>query len=143
MQDPSITEGAPRSTGRVGLLAIAPAGVAAAAGACAGACGVACASGAASVLGLGGVAASLGSWAPLIQPIAYALTAVFLGLAFYRAYRRGGPRDRRRTWMLAGVAVAILVLPRLWTSRGEPCKQTCPSNAQPSGSAARPPCGGS
>lgn len=95
MQERSSEESAPDTGGRAGWIAIAPAGLASVTGACAGACGVACASSLSSLLGLGGLAASLGSWASVIQPLAYALTAIFLGLAFYRAYRRGNRRDRR------------------------------------------------
>jgi hypothetical protein len=122
------------------LLSGVPGVAGAALATCGSACAGACAPSLLGVLGLSGSGAVL-SWVGWLRPVFILVSAVSLGLAFYRAYRRspppssGGPRrfvqSRRFVWMMTAVTLCLFALPygvRILHAAPppSPCAKPCP-----------------
>jgi hypothetical protein len=118
IQDGSPADGNSRATAPA-ILAGVPGVAGAALVTCGTACAGACAPPILGLLGLSSSGAALLSWMGWLRPAFFAVSAISLGVAFHRAYRRspGATRatpfvaSRGFVWLMAAVTLALFALP--------------------------------
>jgi hypothetical protein len=126
------------SAGTAALLAGIPGMAGAALGTCGAACAGACGPSLLGVLGLSSSGAAALSWTGWLRPLFFAVSALTLAVAFYRAYRRKPPAHGTRAfsdsrafvWLMAAITLALFAAPYgsrlLQAAPSSPCDHPCP-----------------
>jgi hypothetical protein len=143
-------ESAPASSATTpALLAGVPGVAGATLATCGAACAGACASPFLGFIGLSSSGAAVLSWAGWLRPLFFLVSAVSVGIAFHRVYRRGPGHPGRSSrfidsrgfvWLMAVVTLALFALPPgsalLQAAPHAPCprpcsKADCPARTNP------------